>query len=279
MAEILNQPIYNLTGGQMIPQIGFGTWQLQDKEALEATSYALEVGYRHIDTAHAYNNHKEISKAIRQSGLSRESLFITTKLWRTHLASKDVRPQISKALDELDLDYINLYLIHWPNHEIPIQETLEALALAKEEGLIRAIGVSNFTISHLKEALTYGIPLENNQVEFHPSLNQNALKEFCDSQKISLTAYSPIAQGRDLMLKEVIKISDKYLKPRSQVIINWLLKKNMIVIPRSSKPKHILENLQAVQWSIDEEDLELLDSINSDNRIVNPDFAEFDYKL
>ncbi len=261
-----------------IPVLGFGTWQLHGDSCVRSVEYALGVGYRHIDTAESYDNQVEVGRAIRNSGVRRDDIFLTSKVWMTNLKKDQVVNACKKSLDEIDTEYLDLYLIHWPNRSVPIEETLEAMNELKESGLIRAIGVSNFTINHLKDALRSGVELNNNQVEFHPSLNQVELKEFCDENGVVVTAYSPIAQGKDLRIKVVKDLSNKYGKSGAQVILNWLRQKNIVAIPRSSNPIHIKDNFESLDWDLDQEDVREIDDIDRKRiRIVNPLFGDFNY--
>ncbi len=268
----------SLNNESQIPILGFGTWQLHGDTCVRSTEYALSTGYRHIDTAEAYDNQVEVGRAIRNSGLKRSDIFLTTKVWMTNLAREKVKESCQRSLDELEVDYIDLLLIHWPNRSIPVEETLEAMNELKEEGLIKAIGVSNFTINHLKDALKTGVEVANNQIEYHPSLNQEELREFCQENNITVTAYSPIAQGRDLSIKTIRDLSLKYDKSGSQIILNWLRQKNIIAIPRSSNLNHIKDNFESLVWNLEEDEVELIDRIDKrNNRIVNPLFGDFNY--
>lgn len=242
---------------------------------MRAVATALELGYRHIDTADAYGNHVEVGRAIYDSGLERDELFVTTKLWRSDLRQQSVAKALYRSLAELELDYVDLYLIHWPNRKVPIAETLEAMYKLQEKGLVKAIGVSNFTVAHLKDALKVGVPIVCNQVEFHPTLNQVELRDFCQSNGIKLTAYSPIAQGHDLRLPEVQLLAEEYDRSPAQVVLNWLLSKGMVAIPRASDPQHIADNLHTLDWQLTPADVKKLDGLDKGFRVVNPGFAEF----
>ena len=259
-----------------MPMLGFGTWRLSGEVAFATVKHALAVGYRHIDTAAIYGNHQEVGRAMAESGIARKEIFITSKVWWDQLRYGDVRVACRQSLCELQIEYLDLYLIHWPNRAIPMSETLSALESLKKDGYIRAIGVSNFDISHLKEALATGVKIVINQVEFHPSFNQKELKKFCDQQDIAITAYSPIGQGKDLELTVVKNIAKKYTRSPSQVILNWLISKNIIAIPRSSQFSRIADNFKALEWKMKQEDVDRIDSITIHERILHPPFAEFE---
>ena len=259
-----------------IPILGFGTWQLTGKTCAQGVQTALEKGYTHIDTADIYGNHKEVALGIKNSGINRKDIFLTTKVWRDKLHENDIKKSAQRFLEELQTDYIDLLLVHWPNKDIPIKETLEALRELQKETIIKVFGLSNFTIPLLQQALDTKVQFVNNQVELHPSLYQRELKEFCDKNNIVITAYSPIAQGADLEIPIIQSLANKYTKTPAQIILSWIMKKNIVVIPRSSNPKRIQENLDAVSLELSDEDSQKIDELNMHNRIVRPSFAPFD---
>ncbi len=287
MAKAETTLVKKLNEEAFIPVVGLGTWQLTNGALERALEYALDIGYRHIDTADAYGNHKTIGEVINRSQIEREDLFLTSKIWWTDLKSEDLRESFERSLEELDTEYIDLLLIHWPNRDIPVAQPLETMGRLREEGKIKALGVSNFTINHLKDALTaaealedkYNIPVEitNNQVEYHPSFNQKELRDFCQRNDITVTAYSPIAQGEDLKIDEIQEIANKYETTEAKVILKWLTKKGLVVIPRSEDPEHIRQNFEALQLDMENEDIEIIDNLDKNNRILNPEFADFDY--
>ncbi|MBC7472268.1 MAG: aldo/keto reductase [candidate division SR1 bacterium] len=260
-----------------IPQLGLGTWQLTGEVGYQATKDALEIGYRHIDTAHIYGNHGEVGEAIKDSGLDRSELFITSKLWLDEMSEEDVKPALLRALKELQIDYIDLYIIHWPNQTVPVKSTLAALASLKKEGLTKHFGVSNFTINHLKNTLKITQEIDTNQVEFHPSLNQKELLEFCNLNKIKLTAYSPIGHGKDLDIPLIIEMAKEYNKTPAQICINWCLQKGLVTIPKASSRTRLQENFDAQLFTLSPQDIVLIDDLNLNNRYINPSFAEFEY--
>src|SRR5260221_2711941 len=191
---------FKLSTKTSIPALGLGTWLLTGRDCIDGVEAALEIGYRHIDTADMYGNHYEVRKGIEQSGIKREEIFITSKVWRDNLHYNDLIETCKRNLEELNIAYLDLYLMHWPNRKIPLKETFDAFEFLKAEGLIKACGVSNCNIHHLSDIMKNGYTIVNNQVEFHPALNQKELKEFCDKNNIVITAYSPLGHGRDLAL-------------------------------------------------------------------------------
>ncbi len=259
-----------------MPILGFGTWQLAGEICRDAVKKALEVGYNHIDTAEMYANEEEVGRAISESQIPRNEIFLTSKVWHANLRKDDVFRSFETSLRKLKTDYLDLYLIHWPNREIPVSETLSAMKELKDRGQVKALGVANFTIGHLEEALKTGVEITNNQVEFHPTLNQKELKEFCDKNRITMTAYSPLGRGAELKNPAVLEIAEKHGRSPAQVLINWLLGQNISAIPRSKDPEHIEDNFRALEWELDSEDVARLDAVGGYDRVVNPPHAEFD---
>ncbi len=277
MYLLMKIPTFKLNDDVAIPVLGLGTWQLKGKDAEESISHALDLGYRHIDTADAYKNHQTIGKALQDYGIDRSELHLTSKLWITDFKKQDALDAGHRVLDELQTNYLDLYLMHWPNKQVPVRETLEAMQELKDEGVIKAIGVSNFTVHHLQDALETGVEITNNQVEFHPSLNQKELKDFCDEKGIVITGYSPLGRGEDLRLTMVKEVAKKHERSEAQVLINWLIQQGIVAIPKASSLEHVADNWKSLEWELSTDDLEKLSQLNSDNRTVKPDFHEFDY--
>lgn len=258
------------------PTLGLGTWQLQGQDCQNAIKEALKIGYRHIDTAHIYANHHDIAQGLKESDVSRDELFITSKLWRGEAFDTKVRKACERAIRELECEYLDLYLIHWPETEfVDPAETLTSMEELKKEGLIKGYGVSNFTINHLKP-LVEEFDIETNQVEYHPSLNQVELNEFCKNNNFRLTAYSPLGRGHDLNLTEVINLAGKYSATPGQVVLYWLMSRGLVVIPKATTTTHLQDNFDTLSLDIKDADLERLDGLNTSNRLVNPGFAEFE---
>lgn len=267
-----------LKSGNEMPLLGLGTWRLKGKDCTDSVSAALKTGYRHIDTADAYENHEDIKKALETSSIERDQLFITSKVWRDRLHYDEIKTDTKRFLNELGIDYLDLLLIHWPNKNIPLKESLKALKEVKEAGLVKDVGVSNFTINHLKDALDYYPELVAlNQVEFHPSLYQKELLDFCRKNNIALTAYSPLGRGADFNNDVIKELSKKYDKTPAQLILKWLIDKDIAAIPKASSKSHIEENFNIFDWDFPQEAREKIDQLNKNNRIINPGIGEFDY--
>ncbi|MBU0535682.1 MAG: aldo/keto reductase, partial [Nanoarchaeota archaeon] len=257
-----------LKNGYQMPVIGLGTWKMKGSECINAVKTALKVGYTHIDTAEIYNNEDAVGKAIKDS--DRSKLFITSKAFHDHLHHDDVIKACNGSLKALGTDYIDLYLMHWPNKDVPMKETLTAMKELLDAEKIKSFGVSNFTIAHLKEALALDIiPINMNQVEFHPYINQKELLDFCKKNRIVITAYCPNAHGEVIDDEVLQDISKEYSKTAAQVSQRWLLQKGMIVIAKSKSEEHIKENLDMFSWKLSDKDMKKIDGLHRDYRICD----------
>ncbi len=261
--------------GEKIPKIGFGTWQIKGKKCKESVKDALEIGYRHIDTAQYYENEKEVGKGIEESPINRKEIFLTTKVWRTNLAYKDVLKTTKKSLKKLNTDYLDLLLIHWPNNKIDLEETLDAMAELKDEGFIKNLGVSNFTLNLLKDAQNKSKePIFCDQVEYHPFISHNDLLEFCQKNDIMLTAYSPLARGKVLGNEVLEEIGKKYGKTETQVSLRYLIQqKNVVAIPKASNPQHRKENIDIFDFELSSGEMEKIANLSEGKKLVNPYFS------
>lgn len=268
---------FNLNDGNEIPALGFGTWQMTGEECTSAVLSALEVGYRHIDTADRYENHFDIAKALRQANINREELFITSKVWFTDLGHDELIDTCKRSLEELQISYLDLFLIHWPNREISIKESLEAFEELKQNGLIKSFGVSNCTKHHLQDCIDSGFTPANNQVELHPLMGQPELQKFCDENKIVLTAYSPLGHGEEINLPEIVEIAQKHGKSPAQVIINWITARGIVAIPKSTNPGRIKENFESLDFELTAEEIKNLNALDKNSRQISPDWADFEY--
>jgi len=232
----MDTPTVQLNKTTAIPQIGLGTWKLTGEDGKAAIEAAIDTGYRHIDTAYHYNNHQAVGEAVKASAVNRDDLFITTKIWRDHLTEDKLHKQFKESLQQLNIEYVDLLLVHWPNESVPIKETLSAMQALQESGQVKAIGVSNFTQDLLAEAIETGIKPVVNQVEYHPTLVQDELKQYCDKHDITLTAYSPLGHtGRDLQLETIKEIADKKHASPATVILTWLIQQGIVAIPKAKK--------------------------------------------
>ena len=265
--------IYRKVQGITVPALGFGTYLLEGKECREGVEDALRIGYRHIDTAQSYNNEDEVGKASKTSGLDREKLFVTTKIWRDQLHRKDVIRSTEESLRKLRMDYVDLLLIHWPNEEVELEETLEAMQELQHQEKTRLIGISNFPPSLYRQALELA-PVACNQVEYHPMLGQEKLLEITRENECILTAYSPLGQGKALINNTVKEIGEKHGKTAAQVALRWLLQQARVVtIPRSSSHKHRQGNFDVFDFELNEEEMERVFELEQGKRLVTPPFA------
>jgi diketogulonate reductase-like aldo/keto reductase len=259
---------YELNNGIKIPVIGFGTWTLKGKTAQQAVNWALEIGYRLIDTASFYKNESDIGIALAQNDIPREEIFITSKVWDSEQGYNDTFKAFERSLKKLNLKYLDLYLIHWPRD--PFLDTWKAMEELYQKGKIRTIGVSNFTVEHLRTLLEHSeITPTVNQVEFHPFLYQRDLLEFCKAHNIRLEAYSPLTKGRKLSHPLLQKLSKKYKKTPAQILLRWGIEHGIIEIPRSSNKMHIAENIKVFDFTLDSSDMDQLNNLSEDFRAVD----------
>ncbi|MGV9171875.1 MAG: aldo/keto reductase [Promethearchaeia archaeon] len=259
-----------LNNGRKMPIFGLGTWLLTGKEVGDSVKWALDAGYRLIDTATIYGNERQIGKAIKSHDISREELFITTKVWNSDQGYKSTLRAFESSLRKLDTDYIDLYLIHWPVSKR--LETWKALEELYEEGKTRAIGVSNFTIRHLEELIQKrDIVPAVNQFEFSPFLYNKELLEFCESNQIQLEAYSPLARARKFDNKTIKAIAKKNDKSPAQIMLRWGLQHQIVEIPKSSSESHIKENANIFDFELSSEDMQKLDKLDEDFSVVDDD--------
>ena len=280
-----HQSYYTLQDGNKIPVIGFGTWQAEEGEiAKHSVAAALEVGYTHIDTAKIYGNESSVGQAIKDSGIPREDLFITTKLWNTDHSYEKAKEAIDQSLSALGLDYLDLYLIHWPNpvafrdnwEEANAQSWL-AMEEAVAEGKIKSIGVSNFLIHHL-QALdkTAKIKPVVNQLYLNPSDQQKEIVDYCHKNNILLEAYSPLGTGEIFKISELEDIAETYNKTVAQVVLRWSLQKGFLPLPKSVTPNRIKENIDIFDFELSEFDMGLIDALKGKSGAArNPDEVTF----
>ncbi|GGA23382.1 aldo/keto reductase [Psychrobacillus lasiicapitis] len=270
-----------LNNGVEMPWFGLGVFKVEEgQELVDAVKTAIKHGYRSIDTAAIYGNESGVGQGIREAmeetGIARENLFITSKVWNSELGYEKTIAAYEESLSKLGLDYLDLFLIHWPV-EGKYKEAWRALETLYKEGRVKAIGVSNFQIHHLKDLMEDAeIKPMVNQVEYHPRLTQNELKAFCKENNIQLEAWSPLMQGQLLDNEELQEIANKYGKTIAQVILRWDLQNGVITIPKSTKAHRIEENADVFEFELSEEDMQLIESLNQNHR-VGPDPDNFDF--
>jgi diketogulonate reductase-like aldo/keto reductase len=268
---------FKLKNGNEIPALGLGTSGLRGDRCTEVVKKALKLGYRHLDTADMYGNHQAIAKAINESDVERDQLFITSKIQSEDLEAEQLKKTADRLLAELDIKYFDLLLIHWPSPEVPIEESLKAMKELKEEGKAINIGVSNFTIPLLKEALKFYPDLITvNQVEFHPTLYQKDLLDFTFKNDIILTAYSPLAQGEVFKNSVLKSLGEKYDKTPAQLALRWLIEKNIVVIPKASSEAHLKNNLAIFDWDFPIDAAREMELLDQNNRLINPGYPNFE---
>lgn len=269
-------PNFNLNGDTPMPQLGFGVFQIPPEATQQAVETAFEHGYRHIDTAAAYRNERGVGEAIRASGLPREEVFVTTKLWNSSHGREEGRAAFEKSIERLGLDVVDLYLIHWP---VPSKdrfvETWELLVELESEGRVRAIGVSNFNPDHLERIVdATGVLPAVNQVECHPRLQQAELRDFHDEHGIVTEAWSPLAQAQLLDDPAIGAIAERHGKTPAQVVLRWHVQIGNVVIPKSVTPERIAENIAIFDFALTDDDLAEIEGLDRGERI-GPDPAEF----
>lgn len=259
--------------GERIPAMGFGTWQLEGEACTESVADALRQGYRHVDTAEAYGNEVEVGKGIRRSGVDRDRIWVTTKVWWKNLSYEECIESARASMDRLDLGPVDLLLVHWPAGEAPLEETLSALTRLKKDGAVRQIGVSNFTPTLLEKALKLA-PILCNQVEYHPFLAQEELVRMAEVHDLMLTAYSPLARGRVTEDATLRRIGRRHGKSPAQVALRWLLQQPQVaVIPRAASPEHRRENLDLEDFELDDDEMELIAGLDEGLRLIDPEFG------
>ncbi|AIY78358.1 aldo/keto reductase [Bacillus anthracis] len=275
------QSTTTLHNGVEMPWFGLGVFKVEDgPELVEAVKSAIKAGYRSIDTAAIYGNEKAVGEGIRagikEAGISREDLFITSKVWNSDQGYETTLAAYEESLKKLELDYLDLYLVHWPV-EGKYKDTWRALETLYKEKRVRAIGVSNFQIHHLQDVLADAeMKPMINQVEYHPRLTQKELQAFCKEQGIQMEAWSPLMQGQLLDNETLQEIAHKYGKTTAQIILRWDLQNEVVTIPKSTKEHRIIANADVFNFELTKEDMEKIDALNQNHR-VGPDPDNFDF--
>ncbi|MPZ37669.1 MAG: aldo/keto reductase [Rhizobiales bacterium] len=261
--------------GARIPFVGLGTWDLRGRTCARIVEQALRLGYRHIDTAEMYDNEREVGEGLRASGVPRTDVFVTTKVWPSHFAPRELERTAKDSLVKLRMSEVDLLLLHWPNPQIPLAETLGALCKVKQDGMARYIGVSNFNIALLDEAVSLSRePLVCNQFEMHPFLEQSKLVAACRAKGMAVVAYSPIARGNAKNDAILVRIGKAHGKTGAQVSLRYLVQQDVVVIPRTSKIERLEENLTIFDFALtDAEMSEVAGLAHRDGRIVDWSFS------
>lgn len=259
-----------------IPTLGFGTWKLTGNGCVKATEMALDIGYRHIDTAQIYENEAEVGQAIKNSGLERRDIFLTTKIWLENVSKDRFVKSVDESLKKLKTEYVDLLLLHWPVGQVPLKEQVEALAAVQKSGKAALIGVSNYPVALMRAVLDdYGVKIANDQVEYHPFLSQKPVLDFARAHDMWVTAYSPLARGTvrgDPVLK---RIGDKYGKNEGQVALRWLTQQpDVAAIPKAASEANIRSNIDIYDFTLSDEEMDAIFALaRPDGRMVDPDWA------
>ena len=279
MSAVPEIPEITLNNGQTIPQFGFGVFQIEPGDTVDATAAALRAGYRHIDTAEMYGNEKQVGEAIRKSGLDRADVFVTSKLSNSSHRPGDARRAFGESLDALGFDYIDLFLIHWPlptRYDGDYVSTWKTLEEFYRDGRARSIGVSNFQPHHLRRLHGESqIPPTVNQIELHPYLTQDEVRAFCAEHQVAIEAWSPIAQGKVLDDPTIVSIARSVGKSPAQVVLRWHIERGDIIFPKSVTPARIGENIGIFDFELSGEDVEAISALDKNER-TGPDPDTFD---
>lgn len=263
--------------GANIPAVGYGTWTLEGQACSDLVAHAIRSGYRHVDTADMYNNEEAVGAGLKASGVPRNDVFLTTKVWFTNLADGDLQRSAETSVNRLGVDHVDLLLIHWPSKTIPLAESIAALNDARDRGLARNIGVSNFPVAMLDEAVSLSAhPLACNQVEYHPRLNQDKVLEACRRHGVALVSYCPLCRDAELLANDpVAALARKYGRTPAQIVLRWHVQQEGVAcIPRSKTPSRIEENLAIFDFELEDEDMAAISALSSQSlRICDFEFS------
>lgn len=262
--------------GASIPAIGLGTWQLAGEACVAAVRAALDAGYRHIDTAAMYGNEAEVGRGLKGAGLARDEVFVTTKVWYEDVRPGDLERSAEASLKRLGLDRVDLLLIHWPNLEVPVRDSIRALCHAQRQGLARHVGVSNFTVDLLREAISCaGEPLVVNQCEYHPYLDQSPVMAECRKHGMAFTSYSPLGKGAVLGDPVIRDIAARHGRTPGQIVLRWHVQQpGVVAIPKSGTPARIRENLDVFGFSLDADEMARISGLKRpDGRMIRPGWS------
>jgi 2,5-diketo-D-gluconate reductase A len=271
--QMTEQTYIALNDGARIPQVGLGVWQTPNDEAAPAVQAAIKAGYRHVDTAAVYENEEGVGEGIRQSGIARSEIYLTTKLWNTEQGYEQTLRAFDASLKRLGTDYVDLYLIHWPSpHRGLFVDTWKAFVKLKEEGRVKSIGVSNFYPEHIEKIVAEtGVVPVINQIELHPDFQQRQARAFHEKHEIATQSWSPLGQGKLLGHPVITSIAEKLGRTPAQVIIRWHIDNGLVVIPKSVTPSRIAENFQVFDFKLSGEDLDQLNGLDQAGGRIGPD--------
>jgi 2,5-diketo-D-gluconate reductase B len=260
-----------------MPQLGLGTFRLQGQQAIDSVRNGLELGYRHIDTAQIYGNEADVGSALAASNLARDEVFVTTKIWLDNLAGEALAPSLKESLRKLRLEQVDLTLVHWPSPgaAVPVAESMQALLGAREQGFTGAIGISNFPVALMREAIDAvgAHNIATNQVELHPYLQNRTVAAFAREMGIHVTAYMPLAYGKVMDDPVIAAIAARMNATPAQVTLAWLMAKDHAVIPSSTKRANLASNLAASSLMLTQDDVRAIDALDRGERLVSPEFA------
>jgi diketogulonate reductase-like aldo/keto reductase len=261
--------------GARILLLGLGTWELRGRTCTRIVEQAIRLGYRHLDTAQIYENEREVGDGLRSSGVDRNDVFVTTKIWPSHFAPHELERSAKESLVRLRLTDVDLLLLHWPNPQIPLPETLGALCKVKQAGLARHIGISNFTVALIEEAMQLSSePLVCNQIEVHPFLDQTKVIEACHRHGLAVVAYSPIARGKAARDPVLMEIGKAHGKTAVQVCLRWLVQQNIVVIPRTEKVERLSSNAAIFDFTLTEDEMARIGGLaHPGGRVVNYSYS------
>ena len=262
--------------GVSIPALGFGTFELDSAAAEKMVAKAAEIGYRHFDTAQMYHNEEGVGRGLKASGLARDDYFLTTKVWHDKFQSGDLQTSVVESLRKLDLDHVDLLLLHWPNDDIPLDETIAALNEVRNLGMTKHIGISNFPTALIEDAVACSnLPLLCNQVEYHPYLSQKKVLDCVKKHDMLLTAYCPLARANVLKDDTLVAIGKEHGKSATQVTLRWHMQQdNVMAIPKSGSPKNAKANFDIFDFELSDDEMAKIHNLaRPDGRLINPNFA------
>ncbi|MFC4989532.1 aldo/keto reductase [Saliphagus infecundisoli] len=272
----MTTPTTTLPSGDELPVVGCGTWDIAGETVQESVRAALDAGYTHIDTAEGYMNEEAVGEAIADHDIDREDLFVTSKVLPKNLGYESLIGACEDSLEKLGTDYLDLYLIHWPNPAISLRESLQAMATLEEEGLVRNVGVSNFSAYQLSCAHHVSpVDIAVNQIEFHPWFQRPDLVDYCRETDTTIEAAAPLARTEIFEDEVVNELADSYDKSPAQIVLRWAIERDVVPLPKSSSPDHVRENLDVLEWELDEEDRERLDERERDQPVYDTPAREW----